>query len=108
MQAAPAAHAPFRRSASWLQTGRGERSGPVPSGSIKATSVLQPILRVEAEEVGRALRAIGARHLLGRIDYVGKGEVVTLCERLHVVAGVLGIGLCVIWHDSDRTDADST
>jgi non-ribosomal peptide synthetase component F len=35
---------------------------------------LQLIFCIETEEIGRALRAIGARHFLGRIDHVGKGE----------------------------------
>src|SRR5262245_41527015 len=74
--------------------------------SIEATSVLQLVLCVEAEEIGRALWTIGACHFLGRIDHVWEGELVTLCERLHVVEGVLGIGFGVVWHDGDRPDAD--
>jgi hypothetical protein len=37
---------------------------------------LQLILRVEAEEVGRALSVIGACHFLGRIYNVGKTKAV--------------------------------
>src|SRR6516164_1261843 len=74
--------------------------------SIKAAAVLQLILRVEAEEVGRTLRGIGACHFLGRIYNVGKAKTVMRCERSHIVEGVLGIALSVVWHDGDRPDAD--
>jgi hypothetical protein len=73
---------------------------------IEPTSVLQLVLRVEAEEVGRALSVIGARHLLVGVDDVRKAEAVPRCKCLHVVEGVLGIALGVIWHNGDRTDTD--
>src|SRR5215469_6707721 len=73
---------------------------------IKATAVLQLILRVEAEKVGRTLRVIGACHFLGRIYNVGKAKTVMRSEGSHVVEGVLGIGRSVVWHDGDRPDAD--
>jgi hypothetical protein len=73
---------------------------------IEPAAILQLVLCVEAEEVGRALRAIGSRHILGRIDHVGKGEGVLGGERLHVVEGVLAIGAGFVGHDRDRANAD--
>ena len=67
------------------------------SRRIETTLVLQLILCIETEEIGRALRAIAARHFLGRIDHVGKGKAMPRCERLDVVEGVLGIILGVVW-----------
>src|SRR5215469_17222671 len=76
--------------------------------SIKATAVLQLILCVEAEEVGRALSVIGACHFLGRIDNVGKAKAMMRCEGSHVVERVLRIGLSVVWHYGDCADTDFT
>jgi hypothetical protein len=44
--------------------------------SIKATSVLQLVLGVEAEEIGCALSVIGACNFLGRVDNIRKREAV--------------------------------
>src|SRR5262249_1452100 len=70
------------------------------------TSILQLVLCVEAEEIGCALSIIIACDFLGRIDNVGKREVVLRGESLHVVEGVLRIGVGVVWHDGDRADPD--
>ena len=53
------------------------RNGRHPRG-IESTAVLQLVLCVEAEEIGRALSVISARYFLGRVDNVGigKGETV--------------------------------
>ena len=89
----------FKQVAASVRDGRHSRR-------IETTLVLQLILCIETEEIGRALRALGARHFLGRIDHVGKSEAMPRCERLHVVEGVLGIVLGVVWHDGDCPNPD--
>ena len=51
----------FKQVAASVRDGRHSRR-------IETTLVLQLIFCIETEEIGRALRAIGARHFLGRID----------------------------------------
>ena len=51
----------FKQVAASVRDGRHSRR-------IETTLVSQLILCIETEEIGRALRAIGARHFLGRID----------------------------------------
>ena len=41
---------------------------------IEPSAILQFVLLIEAKEVGRALGAIHARHLLRLIDNVGEGK----------------------------------
>ena len=89
----------FKQVAASVRDGRHSRR-------IEATSVLQLILCIDAEEIGRALRAIGARHFLGRIDHVGEGEAMPRCERIHVVEGVLRTVLGVVWHGGDCPNPD--
>src|SRR5262249_3173818 len=98
MEADLSAHGLFPRSASWLRRGRDVHSQWASPWKHPATSVLQLVLCVEAKEIGRALCTIGACHFLGRIDHVWKGEVVTLCECLHVVEG----GCRLAWWRSSR------
>ena len=62
------------------------------SRRIETTLVLQLILCIETEEIGRALRATS-----WVVSIVGKGETMPRCERLDVVEGVLGIILGVVW-----------
>ena len=76
--------------------------------SIEATAVLQLFSCVEAEEIRRALCVIGACYFLGGVDNVRKGEAMPCGERLHVVEGVFGIGLSVVWHYGDCADTDFT
>ena len=73
-----------------------------------STAVLQLVLCVEAEEIGCALSIVSARQFLARINHVGKGKAVLRRERLHVVEGVLGIALGVVWHDGNCPDANLT
>jgi hypothetical protein len=69
---------------------------------IETPAILQFVLRIEAEEVGRALGAIGVRHLLCLIDNVRrKGEAMLPCECRHIFNGIRAIRLGVIWHDGD-------
>ena len=56
---------------------------------IEPSAILQFVLLIEAEEVGRALGTIGARKLLRLIDNVGKGKAMISREHLHIVEGVL-------------------
>jgi hypothetical protein len=63
-------------------------------------------LRVEAEEIRRALSVIGSRHILCFVDDIGKGKAVLRRERLHVVEGVFVVGLGVVRHDSNCADTD--
>src|ERR1700731_556160 len=52
---------------------------------VQPSTILQLVLRVESEKVGRALSVISSRHFLRLIDNVGKGEAVLQGERLHVI-----------------------
>jgi hypothetical protein len=76
------------------------------AGGIEAAAVLQLVARVEAEEIGRALRVIGAPHRLRLVDHIGEGEAVPLREQLHVVEGIRGIVSGIVGHDGDRADAE--
>ena len=69
---------------------------------------MQRVLRIEAEEIGRALSVIGSRHVLRLVDNVGDGEAMLRRELFHIVEGVLGVGHGIIRHDGDRADANLT
>jgi hypothetical protein len=58
--------------ASLLRTGRGEHVPQAVRATRRAARDIEFILRVEAEEVGYALSAIGSRHVLRLVDNVGK------------------------------------
>jgi hypothetical protein len=73
---------------------------------VQPSAILQLVLRVEAEKVGRTLRVVGSRHFLRLIDDVGKGEAVLRGKRLHVVKGVLTVCRRIVRHDRNRADAD--
>src|SRR6516225_4406183 len=73
---------------------------------IEPTSILQLVPHVEAEEIGRALSVISACHFLGRVDNVGKREAVLRGECLHVIEGVLRVGVRVVWHYGNRANPD--
>jgi hypothetical protein len=73
---------------------------------IQPSAILQLVLRVETEKVGRALSVISSRHLLRLIDDIGKGEAVLRGERLHVVEGVLAVSRSIVGHDRDGADAN--
>ena len=75
------------------------------SRCIEAAAILQFVLRVEAEEIRRAHRTIGARDRLAFIVEIREDEAVADREILHVVEGILRILLCIVGRD--RHDADT-
>ena len=59
--------------------------------SVEPAAVLQGSFTVEAEEVRRAHRAVGARHLLRLVVKVGEVEAVLGGERLHALERVFRV-----------------
>ena len=73
---------------------------------IEPSAILQLVLRIEVEEVRRALSVIGSRNLLRLVNHVGEAKAVLARECLHILERVLAVGLCVVWHDGDSPDTD--
>jgi len=65
-----------------ITTSIGDQCG---ARGIEPTSILQLVLRVETEEVGRALSIIGASDFLRRINHVWKAKAVPHGERLQLI-----------------------
>ena len=51
---------------------------------------------LKPKKSGSALSVIGSRRLLGLVDDIREGEVVHRREPLHVVEGVLAVGLAIV------------
>src|SRR6516162_5554936 len=69
------------------RAGRRRRSAPL----VEPSTVFELQIAIEAEEVGRADRAVDAGNFLAFVVQVGKREVVTLGEFSHLREGVLRI-----------------
>jgi len=66
---------------------------------------LQAQVGVEAEEIGRAYRAVGSCHLLRGVEQVGEGESLLFRPAAHVIEGILRVIHRVIGHDRNAADA---
>ena len=85
------------------------RLAPAGGGVVAALVETAPVFEfaraVIAKEIWRADRAIGARDLLRLVVQIGKGEAMRLRELLHLVEGVVGIGIGVVRADAGEADA---
>ena len=75
------------------------------AGGIQAPAILQLEIAVEAEEIRRAHRVVGARHVLRLVPQVREGKAQVPCHALHVVERVLRIVGGIVRADRHRADA---
>ena len=72
---------------------------------VEPAPVFEVAGAIIAKEFWRADRAIGARDLLRLVVQLGKREAMHLRELLHLVEGVVEIGLGVVRADASEADA---
>ena len=72
---------------------------------VEAAAVGKLAGGIEAEEVGRAQRAVGPRHRLVLVVEIGEGELVGLGEALHVGKGVLRMRPRIVGADRGKAEA---
>src|SRR5262249_22642879 len=66
---------------------------------IEASAITKAEPRVVAEEVGRAHRPVGSRHILRLVDQIWKGITELGRNSLHVLEGVFRVVAGVVRHD---------